>query len=165
MAKEWVTFTVPDRERLKLPTIEGAYPEWRKLDIGFVPQTTEQVALSPEIVRRLADLERTTGASALLWVFGGAEQVARVVVPDSAPFVTGLVMPTRLAGWVDPEGPEPDAGSVMDSVVDALADEVAPDDADTTVTITTSTGKSVTTTPEAIQRLADDLVAPEGTPE
>lgn len=91
MAKEWVTFLVPDRERLKLPTIDGEFPDWRPLDQGFAAKSTKTIGLAPEVIKRLSDLERTAGASSLAWTFGGPEKAARLALPGVLPEVTGLV--------------------------------------------------------------------------
>lgn len=124
MAKEWVTIAVPDKERLKLPTIEGDFPDWRPLDAAFQAEPTDGVALSPEIVKRLADLERTAGTTSLLWRFGGAEKAARVDLPNVFPRIRGLVMPQR-GDWGVVDGDAPQGGDdTMRSVLDAAVDLV-----------------------------------------
>lgn len=96
MSRTWVTIAVPDRERLKLPTIDGEFPAWRPLLDAFTSKTAKTIALAPEIIGRLAQLERTTGKTSLLWEFGGVEKAARVRVHEAEPPVEGLVMPQRV---------------------------------------------------------------------
>lgn len=126
MAKEWVTIAVPDKERLKLPTVEGEFPDWRPLDAAFLAESTEGVALAPEVIKRLADLERTAGTTSLVWMFGGPQRAARVTLPGIFPIITGLVMPQR-GDWgkLDDE-PEPKEGEQGD--LSGGADALAPED-------------------------------------
>jgi len=123
MAKQWVTFQVPDKERLKLPTIDGEYPNWRVLDTDFLAVSTKAIGLAPEIIKRLASLEKTAAVTSLSWVFGGELKAARVSAVNAFPPVTGLVMPQRIDDWgKEPEADEVDMHDIAQEVVDAVND-------------------------------------------
>lgn len=100
----YVTLTVPDVERVYLGVVETRYPEWRGLVLDHQPQDTKAIALSPELVDRVAKVRRWSDGP-LVVTFGGSERVAAVDYPESDPHVTGLLMPRR---WVLP-GEEPEA--------------------------------------------------------
>jgi hypothetical protein len=85
----------PGRERLKLRCYGGDYPDWRKVVARFARQETDGVALSPEVIGRLAKLGKLYPARPLLWYFGGADRMAIVEVGNSYPWLRGAVMPVR----------------------------------------------------------------------
>lgn len=95
MEATYVTLELPDTERLKLQTYEGEFPSWRRVLPGFDRVKTEQIALNPEIVGRLAKLGKLNGDRPLLWTFGGENRMALVEVHESDPLITGAVMPVR----------------------------------------------------------------------
>lgn len=101
---KFTVMSVPDVERVYLPVVEAAYPDWRPLLLDHQPEETKIVALNPEIVARVATVRRWS-AGPLVWLFGGAERVARVDFPDSWPHITGLVMPRR--SFTDSDEAEP----------------------------------------------------------
>lgn len=101
-------FTVlelPDVERVWLPVVVTAYPEWRTLVLDHTPEETKAVAFWPERLGRLAQVASWTYGP-LTWTFGGQERAAIIDWPESDPHVTGVVMPAR---WVLP-GEEPSEG-------------------------------------------------------
>lgn len=93
MDRAWVVLDYPGHERLRLGTVEGEWPSWRTVDATFKPQRTGDVALSPDIVTRLAKVAKWHPGP-LVWHFGGAEKAARVEF-GTAVQVRGLVMPVR----------------------------------------------------------------------
>lgn len=95
MEVRYVVLEVPDVERVKLRTYEGSFPDWRRLLDGFKPVSTKTIALSPEILGRLAKLGAVQGDRPLGWTFGGSAKMARLVVLESDPHVEGVVMPVR----------------------------------------------------------------------
>lgn len=99
----YATLTVPDVERVYLPVVEATYPEWRGLVLDHTPQDTKAIALSPELIGRVAKVARWSDGP-LVVTFGGAERVAAIEYPEADPHVSGLLMPRR---WVLP-GEEPE---------------------------------------------------------
>lgn len=97
--RECVMLEVPDQERLKLPVVEAAFPQWRGMFAGWTAKMTDVIALNPEVMERLAKLGSIHGDGvALRWAFGGAEAAARVSMQGGyPPSVHGLVMPVRVA--------------------------------------------------------------------
>jgi hypothetical protein len=121
----YATLTVPDREKVFLPVVEAAYPQWRALVDSFTAEETKVVAFNPEFVSRLVGV-RAWAHGPLVWTFGGSEKVAAVDFPESDPHVTGLVMPSRL--HLPDEAPvEEDDGKVF--VLRPVRDGDAEDDA------------------------------------
>lgn len=127
----YVVFVVPDVERVHLPVVEAAYPDWRGVRHGFVARPAAQMALSPDLITRVAGAARWAFPP-LHVTFGGDEKVMAVDYPESDPHVTGFLMPRRwvLEGEPDPEdetdtddgddAPEPDDEGVS-TAVDALS--------------------------------------------
>lgn len=101
----YTVFELPDVERVWLPVIVTAYPEWRTLVLEHQPEETKAIAFYPERLGRLAKVAAWT-YGALTWTFGGRERAALIDWPESDPHVTGVVMPAR---WVLP-GEQPDEG-------------------------------------------------------
>jgi hypothetical protein len=95
LAALYVVLELPDAERLKLPTYEGTYPNWRSLASSFEARTTKAIALGPTIVGRLAKLGKVQPGSLLGFEWAGEERAARVELINSDPHVDGLVMPCR----------------------------------------------------------------------
>lgn len=105
----YTVFELPDVERVWLPVIVTAYPEWRTLVLEHQPEETKAVAFWPERLGRLAKVASWT-YGALTWTFGGQQRAALIDWPESDPHVTGIVMPAR---WVLPgEEPTDDADNV-----------------------------------------------------
>lgn len=86
---------MPDVERVRLQTIEGAYPTWRKLLDAWTGVPTVQIALAPDVVARLAKVGKLFPFASIGWSFGGESRAARVVILESDPHVSGVVMPCR----------------------------------------------------------------------
>lgn len=101
----YTVFELPDVERVWLPVIVTAYPEWRTLVLEHQPEETKAIAFWPERLGRLAKVAAWTYGT-LTWTFGGQQRAALIDWPESDPHVTGIVMPAR---WVLP-GEEPDEG-------------------------------------------------------
>lgn len=108
------TFTVlevPDMERVWLPVVESAYPDWRRIIGGHEAVVTDTITLHPERLDKLAKVRRYA-EGAIEWTFCGAERAALVHWPRSLPHVSGVVMPVRVtfAGEApageDAEGPD-----------------------------------------------------------
>lgn len=95
-------------EELRLRLFEGAWVDWRTVLAKFTPETTDTVALNPEIVGRLAKLAKLH-PGALAWKFGGSDRMALVELADpTPPRISGAVMPIKLS-FIDLEPPaEPD---------------------------------------------------------
>lgn len=116
------TFTVldvPDMERVWLPVIESAYPDWRDLVGKHVPETTDTIGLHPERLGKIAK----AGAwcdGAILWTFGGSDRAALIEWPSSDPLVSGIVMPFR---WVLP-GEAPTDEQAAEPPTDVTVDDV-----------------------------------------
>lgn len=95
MSAEAVLLEHPDHERLRLGVYEGAFPNWRKVTAGFEPASTSALALNPEIIGRLAKLDKYHAGRPLRWRFGGENRMALVEVADGEPAVAGAAMPVR----------------------------------------------------------------------
>lgn len=93
-----VVIDYPGRERLRLPTRDGEFPDWRNIVDKFVAQRTTQIALNPDVVGRLAKLGKLHDNAPLLWNFGGEHKAALFEVRNSDPALTGVFMPVRLGG-------------------------------------------------------------------
>lgn len=119
----YTVFELPDVERVWLPVIVTAYPEWRALVLEHEPQETKAVAFWPERLGRLAKVAGWTYGP-LTWTFGGHERAALIDWPESDPHVTGIVMPAR---WVLP-GEQPDEGG--DDVALPAEDRISEEEAD-----------------------------------
>lgn len=98
----------PGSEELALPLFEGEYPKWRGILATHEPVATEAIALSPEIIGRLAKLGKLM-PGALLWRFGGPVGAATLEIGS----VSGAVMPMR---WPGIDGP--DEGKTTEGVSD-----------------------------------------------
>lgn len=122
----YVVFDVPDTERVHLPIVGDAFPDWRALLHAFTPETTNKLALNPELVERVAKVRKWSEGN-LHWEFGGPDRVARVDYQSSDPHVSGLVMPTRwvMDGEATDNDDEQHDGVV--TTVSALADALLPD--------------------------------------
>lgn len=122
LAATYVVVELPDMERLKLPTYEGNYPNWRTLASSFTAQSTKTIALGPTIIGRLAKLGKIQPGTLLGFEWAGELKAAHVALIQSDPHVEGLVMPCR---WdFDRNAPreeEPDQATA-ESVADAIVD-------------------------------------------
>ncbi len=95
MEAHHVVVEQPDVERLVLDVVDGPYPVWRPLLADVHPVPTERVALSPDIVGRLARVAKVQPLARIGWTFAGEQKAARVDLIDSDPYVDGIVMPCR----------------------------------------------------------------------
>lgn len=102
---------VPDMERVWLPVVESAYPDWRGIVGGHVAVSTDTIKLHPERLDKIAKVRRYA-EGAIDWTFCGPERAALIHWPSSVPHVSGVVMPVRVtfageapAGETD-EGPD-----------------------------------------------------------
>lgn len=109
----YAVLTMPDRSQEHLPIIVSDYPDWRALLSGFRPIPTDVINLPLDRLYRLGGLRRWN-LGPLRWQFGGPTSVAMVTLAEHgaerAPFIEGLVMPSR---WVMP-GEEPEAEEPAD---------------------------------------------------
>lgn len=115
MDPAWVVLEIPDKERVKLRTYEGAFPSWRSVLQSFSPKRTGAIALGPARIEQLARLAKYHDDQAMRFEFGGASKGVRVSITETN--LTGLVMPIR---WdfdadeprvdTDPEAPEGEDG-------------------------------------------------------
>ncbi|MEM9467679.1 MAG: hypothetical protein AAGA90_20050 [Actinomycetota bacterium] len=125
MAVTYVSFELPNRERLQLPIFEGKYPDWRGLADGFIGETTDRISLGAENLKRIAKLMALRPSHQLRWTFGGTNTGAWVEVYSDEQQahgvrVEGLAMPVH---W-DVELNQPMASTV------AAAEETEADDED-----------------------------------
>ncbi len=115
MEARWCVLEATGRERVQLRLHEGVWPEWRKIVSDHSAVAVSRVALSPEMIGRLAKLGKVQPDTRLGWIFGGEDKAAAVELIDSDPFVSGVVMPCRwdLATNTPAEDPipEPEDGS------------------------------------------------------
>lgn len=94
MDPTWVILELPDRERVKLRTYEGDFPNWRTVLGSFSARRTAAVAFSSDRAEQLAKLAKYQGdAQPLRFEFGGESKGVRISVTDE--LITGLVMPVR----------------------------------------------------------------------
>ena len=110
------TFTVievPDMERVWLPVVESAYPDWRGIVGGHVAVSTDTIKLHPERLDKIAKVRRYA-EGAIDWTFCGPERAALIHWPSSVPHVSGVVMPVRVtfAGEA-PTSEDPDTDDVV----------------------------------------------------
>jgi len=106
------TYTVlnsPDVERVYLPVVETAYPDWRMLiEDNFTPKKIGGIGYSPEVIERLVKA-RKHARGALVFQFGGVDHASRIEFKDSDPYVHGVIMPMRME-----EAGDPDCGTCAD---------------------------------------------------
>ena len=126
MEASYVRFDVPDVETVYLPVVVGDYPDWRTLTDTFEAAETKALALSPDLVTRVAGVAKWCFPP-LVVEFGGPDKVMAIDYPESYPHVTGLMMPRRWSLPGEPEIPEPDE---VPTGVDNTVDKPTGDDAD-----------------------------------
>lgn len=97
----YTIFDVPDTERVWIPVMQAEYPDWRPLVHGFIPESTDKIALNPELVERVTKVRKWSWGP-LFWEFGGTDKAAMVDFRESDPHVSGVVMPMR---WLDESEP------------------------------------------------------------
>lgn len=156
MSARWVILDWPDHERVKLPVYEGEYVNWRPIVLGFQAVTTTAMALSRDIIARLAKLAGVNGEKPIVWHFGGEEKMARLHVHESEPFVEGVCMPVRWnfernRPWAEVEAEEKEAAAgeappdpdedLSDEDIDAAWDRGEP--ADVVDTVATEVARQV----------------------
>jgi hypothetical protein len=98
MEPVYTIFDVPDTEKVWCPVMQAEYPAWRSILHGFVAESTDKIALNPELVERVTRA-RKWSFGPLHWNFGGPDRAAHVDFADSDPHVSGVVMPMR---WLTP---------------------------------------------------------------
>jgi hypothetical protein len=106
-AKE-VILEYPGAERITLPVFDGEWPSWRRLLSDHHRRKTDVIALHPGRLGALAKIGKLYDGKPILWTFGGRDQLARIEVAESFPFISGAVMPTAWLYEV-PAGTEDDA--------------------------------------------------------
>ena len=107
MDPTYVTFSVPDVEKVYLEVYGTSFPEWRHLVADHEASRAATVLLDPEVIERLAKIRKHAGG-ALRWAIGGDTKAALVDYTDSDPYVHGAVLPI-VEGGADLE---PAAGGV-----------------------------------------------------
>lgn len=123
MEPTYVTFTVPDVEKVYCETLPITYPDWRHLRADHQPARTTTVTLDAEVIERLTKA-RKHAPGPLAWSFGGEGNPALVAYPDSDPRIHGAVLPmdaTPEAENVDPLAAE----NIVDTVSDMVGDLAA----------------------------------------
>jgi len=106
---EVLAIDVPGRERLRVPTYEGEWLDWRRATEGFVQRSTRAIAFDTDILRLLSRLGPFHGGAPLVTRYGGTDKMARVEIGDPPLDVWGVVMPIMWVEGLVPE-PPPDAG-------------------------------------------------------
>lgn len=106
---ELVVLDVPGKERVRLQIYQGQWPDWRPIAKAFKASKTNQIALNPQMMGRLAKLGRWS-EGALQFHFGGVDKVAHVEIGSEPVAVDGWLMPSIMP---DAE-PEPQAPRVPD---------------------------------------------------
>ena len=92
----YVHLELPDgAERLKLRCYEGPFPNWRPILSGFTPEATDRITLNPDIVGRLAEIDKIQPGCYLRFRWGGTIGAAHVETHQASPHVQGIVMPVR----------------------------------------------------------------------
>lgn len=104
----------PDHERVYLPVYGGVFPDFRATLGNVKPEETDGVAIYPERLGALARLGRYHGDRVIVFRFSGRLRPVIVEIPESYPYVHGLVMPSRWS-WEDAK---------------PLSEVVRPDDGD-----------------------------------
>jgi hypothetical protein len=135
MEPTFTVFTVPDVEKVYLPVIEAAYPDWRPLILDHSPVRTHTIHLNPD---RLAALGKLYPGP-IEWQFGGAQKAARVTVAGSWPLVEGIVMPVR---WLEEDAEPSDMGEVLSEATTKMREAGEFDGVE--VTYTPAGGEPVT---------------------
>ena len=149
MEATFVRLDVPDVETVYLPVVVGEYPDWRTLTDTFEAAETKALALSPDLVTRVAGVAKWCFPP-LVVEFGGPEKVMAIDYPESYPHVTGLMMPRRWTLPGEPEKPEPE--EVPTGVDEHVDNPLSTGDADllaeaATLVVTTQFGS-----PSMLQR-------------
>jgi len=96
MERRYVRFDYESQERLQLDIYGGTYPDWRSLFAGVTHETTDAIALNPEIIGRLAKLGKLHGNAPIVWQFGGEDKAAEIEILGVESGVRGIVMPVRM---------------------------------------------------------------------
>ncbi len=107
---EVLAIDVPGRERLRVPTYEGEWLNWRRATEGFVQRSTRAIAFDTDILRLLSRLGPFHGGAPLVTRYGGTDKMARVEIGDPPLDVWGVVMPIM---WVEGLVPEPEPGATI----------------------------------------------------
>lgn len=104
MEPVYTVLDVPDTERVWVPVMRSAYPDWRPIVYGHIPESTDKISLNPELVERVTKARKWAFGS-LRWSFGGSEKAALVDFDMSDPHVSGVVMPRK---WLEESDDEAD---------------------------------------------------------
>jgi hypothetical protein len=90
----YVVLELPhEAERLKLRTYEGQYPAWRPILAGFAPEPTDRITLNPELLGRLAKIDKIQPGTYLRFQWNGPTSAAYVETVNGWPDVEGILMP------------------------------------------------------------------------
>lgn len=103
---EVLAIDVPGRERLRVPTYEGEWLDWRKGMASFVQKSSRQVAFSPDNLSLLARLGALHHGASLGIRSGGPDRPVRVEIGDPPVTVEGVLMPIMWREGIDIEPAE-----------------------------------------------------------
>lgn len=129
------------REALRLDLSDDDYPHWRGLLVPFTPRRTDAIALSPEIIGRLAKLDKLHPGQSLVWQFGGTDKMARLRIGTEPVVVEGAVMPMRLSDD-DLARIVGQGAARISEAIEAELNAVLPDDTSVTVTVGADAGSA-----------------------
>jgi len=109
----YVKLELPEgAERLRLRTYEGLFPSWRPI-ARFTAAPSTRIRLSPDIVTRLAKVEKYQPGVKLSFEWAGENAAARFSTHMGWPEIEGIVMPCR---WdFDADRPRDDAPTPDDA--------------------------------------------------
>lgn len=130
---KYLVLDVPDLERVYLPVIESAYPDWRHIHASHIAEKTDTLMLHPERLGPLAKAGKYVDGG-VLWTFGGEDRAALIEWPSSEPHLRGVVIPMRLTlpgeapdndgqdDDVEPDAPPSDEETIAAYLDDKKAD-------------------------------------------
>lgn len=96
MELEQVVIDYPDHERVALPTVDGAFPNYRGLLLAHEAKRMDAVRLGGDNMARLGQVAKTVGGF-VHCTFGGAKKAVAIQCGDLPPVVRGVVMPIAVA--------------------------------------------------------------------
>lgn len=87
-----VVIEYPEHERVVLPTVDGTFPDYRRLLVGHESKRMDVVAFGGDNMARLGQVAKVVG-SFVHCTFGGPKKAVAVEVGVVPPVVRGVVMP------------------------------------------------------------------------